>query len=223
MPKEGEKGPSLAFHINLDEQEWERELPALIEGIKAGRVPSRWIVTPDDLPGDLIERLESVGFQNLSAGGTEPGMLLYEHEFRSCLSLGDTMRIKRVRTREEMKIWVDVVNTALHGWEMIDAEHYYVWVEREDIRLYLCEMDGVAVSTAATIRTGDVASLEFVSTLEEYRRRGAAAAVSSRALEELFADGVRAVTLSGAEEALVLYKNLGFNECFENVIMMYGC
>lgn len=223
MPKEGEKGPSLAFHINLNEQEWERELPALIEGIKAGRVPSRWIVTPDDLPGDLIERLESVGFQNLSAGGTEPGMLLYEHEFRSCLSLGDTMRIKRVRTREEMKIWVDVVNTALHGWEMIDAEHYYVWVEREDIRLYLCEMDGVAVSTAATIRTGDVASLEFVSTLEEYRRRGAAAAVSSRALEELFADGVRAVTLSGAEEALVLYKNLGFNECFENVIMMYGC
>ncbi len=223
MPREGEKGPALAFHINLGEQDWERELSSLIEGIKAGRVPSKWVVTPDDMPGDIVKRLESMGFQNLSAGGTEPGMILHQHEFCPCFSEGGTLRIKRVQTREEMEIWVDVVNTALHGWDMIDAQHYFVWVESEDIKLYLCEIDGVAVSTAATIRTEDTASLEFVSTLEEYRRRGAAAAVCSRALEELFADGVRTVTLSGAEEALALYKNLGFNECFENTIMLYDC
>lgn len=223
MPREGEKGPSLVFHINLDEQECERELQSLTEGIKAGRVPSRWVVTPDDRPGDIVERLESMGFQNLSAGGTEPGMILYEYAFCPCFSEKEPLRVKRVQTREEMRIWVDVVNTALHGWEMIDARHYFVWAESEDIKLYLCEMDGMAVSTAATIRTGDTASLEFVSTLEEYRRRGAAAAVCSRALEELFEGGVRTVTLSGAEEALALYKKLGFTECFENTIMLYDC
>lgn len=223
MPREGEKGPSLAFHIHLDEQECERELKTLMEGIKAGRVPSRWIVTPEDIPGDIVMRLEAMGFQNLSAGGNEPGMILHEHEFRHFHSEGGVLRLKRVQTIKEMQIWVDVVNTALHGWEMIDAEHYFVWVEREDIKLYLCELDGVAVSTAATIRTGDVASLEFVSTLEEYRRRGAGAAVCSQALAELFADGVRTVTLSGAQEALALYKKLGFQECFENIILQYDC
>lgn len=223
MPREGEKGPSLAFHIHLDEQECERELKTLIEGIRAGRVLSRWIITPDDMPGDIVRRLDAMGFQNISDGGTEPGMILHEYEFRPYYSQGQALQVKRVYTREELELWVDVVNTALHGWEMIDAEHYFVWVEREDIRLYLCQIDGVVVSTAATIRTEKVASLEFVSTLEEYRRRGAGAAVCSQALAELFADGVRTVTLSGAQEALMLYKKLGFSECFENIILQYDC
>lgn len=58
---------------------------------------------------------------------------------------------------------------------MINAQHYYIWVQREHLRVYLGTVNGVSVSTAATIQTGEEASLEFVSTLPEYRRQGAAA------------------------------------------------
>ena len=131
------------------------------------------------------------------------------------------MVCRRVRTREDFQIWVDVVNTALHGWEMIDAGHYAVWLEKGNLRFYLCEMDGEPVSTASTIQTGDTASLEFVSTLQEYRRRKAAISLCSQALGELFESGVRAVTLSGSEEAVELYRKLGFHECFHNIVMQY--
>lgn len=86
----------------------------------------------------------------------------------------------------------------------------------------LGEIDGVPVSTAATLRSGGVASLEFVSTLEEYRRRGAAAVTCSRAIADLLADGVRAVTLSACGESVPLYRGLGFHRCFDNVIMEWA-
>ena len=89
------------------------------------------------------------------------------------------------------------------------------------MRFYLAEIDGKAVSTAATIQTGDTASLEFVSTLEEYRRRKAAIILSSKALANLFANGAACVTLSGSSEAVPLYEKLGFHPCFCNTIMLY--
>ena len=177
MPKEGERGPSLAFHVRLHEESWEEEL--------------------------------------------EPGMLLHKNDFQPYFPADRDVICRRVRTKEDFRIWVDVVNTALHGWKMIDAEHYAVWLEKENLRFYLCEMDGKPISTASTIRTGDTASLEFVSTLQEYRRRKAAISLCSQALGELFENGVRAVTLSGSEEAVELYRKLGFHDCFHNIIMQY--
>ena len=55
----------------------------------------------------------------------------------------------------------------------------------------------------------------------EYRRRKAAISICSQALGELFENGVRAVTLSGSEEAVELYRKLGFHDCFHNIIMQY--
>ena len=104
---------------------------------------------------------------------------------------------------------------------MIDAEHYSSWIEQDNIRLFLAEIDGVPVSTAATIQTGSTASLEFVSALKEHRRQKAAITLCSRAIEALFDRGVETVTLSGSSEAVSLYERLGFHSCFNNMIMLY--
>ena len=168
--------------------------------------------------------LEEKGFDNLSAEvpDSEPGMLLWSGEFQPYIVPEDVPIIcRKVQTRAEFSIWVDVVNTALHGWAMIDAEHYYKWVEMGMAGIYIAEIGGVAVSTAATMRNGQIASLEFVSTLPEYRRQKAAITLCSKALADLFADGVEAVTLSGASEATALYEKLGFHSCFPNIIMEY--
>ena len=60
-----------------------------------------------------------------------------------------------------------------------------------------------------------------MSTLEEYRRRKAASILSSKALENLFANGAESVTLSGSSEAVPLYEKQGFHPCFYNTIMLY--
>ncbi|MCI8443007.1 MAG: GNAT family N-acetyltransferase [Provencibacterium sp.] len=104
---------------------------------------------------------------------------------------------------------------------MINAQHYYIWVQREHLRVYLGTVNGVSVSTAATIQTEEEASLEFVSTLPEYRRQGAAGGVCSAALEELFENGPGVVTLSASPGSSSLYEQMGFRRCFENIVMQY--
>ncbi|MBQ8597053.1 MAG: GNAT family N-acetyltransferase [Lachnospiraceae bacterium] len=221
-PKDGASGPSLAFRIRLDEKQAEEQLRELIEGIQEKRVPELWHITPDAMPKNVISLLEENGFKNMAPADAEPEptMLLYQKDFCPYVQKESNIVCRRVKTKEDFRAWIRVVNTALHGWDMIDAEHYYVWVQSEDIRIYLCEIDGVPVSTAATICNGDVASLEFASTLEEYRRRGAAISLCSKALTDLWENGVNMVTLGACEESPALYEKLGFHKVYHNVLMI---
>ncbi len=114
-----------------------------------------------------------------------------------------------------------MVNTALHGWDMIDAEHYFTWVENEHISIYLAEMNGLPVSTCATIQNEKTASLEFVATLEAYRRRKAAALLCSFAINDLLEHGAEIVTLGACGHSAYLYEKLGFKRCFHNTVMQY--
>lgn len=222
-PKDGKNGPSLAFRIHLDEENAQKQIEELTAGIREKKVPGLWHIMPDAVPQNVISLLEENGFQDLAGEDAkpEPTMLLYKNDFKPCSKKEGCIVCRRVQTREDFKTWIRVVNTALHGWDMIDAENYYVWVQSEDIRIYLGEIDGVPVSTAATIQNGDVASLEFVSTLEEYRRRGVALAVCEKALADLWESGVNAVTLGACEESPALYEKLGFHNVYYNVLMQY--
>ncbi len=223
IPKEGEKGPSLGFGIHLDEENAETEIKKLVDEIRAKKAPENWVITPDVTPSNIYEILEENGFQNMTTDDSEPepAMLLNKSEFQPYSLLVDSIKCRKVQTKEDFRSWIEVVNTALHGWEMIDADNYYTWVENENIDLYLGEIDGIPVSTAATIRSGDTASLEFVSTLEKYRRRKVASVVCSTALTDLFESGVEDVTLSACGESAHLYEKFGFEGYFNNIIMRY--
>ena len=96
-----------------------------------------------------------------------------------------------------------------------------MWVKSEHIKIYLAEIDGVAVSTCATIQNGNTGSLEFVSTLEQYRRKKAAAFLSSCAIDDLLNNGAETVTLGACGDAVHLYKGLGFKKYFNNTILKY--
>lgn len=224
LPKSGEKGPSLAFNIRLEAETAEKVVQEHINGICDKKIPDIWFITPDTKPNNIISILEQNGFKNLSleSDEPEPGMLLKKDDFCPCHMPTNGILCRKVQSKVDFRIWIDIVNTALHGWEMIDAEKYYTWLKNGVYDFYLAEIDGIPVSTAATIRNGDTASLEFVSTLNEYRRRKAAITVSTMALDDLFANGVKNVTLSGSFEAVALYKKLGFHDCFHNILLKYN-
>ncbi len=221
VPCKDEKGPSLAFRIRLNEENAEAELKSLSEGIRRGEVPQTWIVTPDATPANMIEIMERNGFKNLSGEDDEPAMLLYKKDFQPCREKKSRITCREISTMEDFRTWVELVNTALHGWDMIDAEHYFTWVKEEAIKIYFAELDGVPISTCATIQNGNTASLEFVSTLEEYRRKKAAALLSSHAIAELLHNGAETVTLSACGDSVHLYKSLGFKKYFNNRILKF--
>lgn len=219
-PRKGEKGPSIVFRIRLNPDGAECQIRELIPEIQAGRVPALWYVTPDSTPSNIRELLAQNGFRDLSQDGEpEPTMALMRENFSPRKER--EIFCRRVCGPEEFREWVRIVNTALHGWEMIDPVNYYPWVGSEDIRIYLGILEDTPVSACATIQGGRTGSLEFVATLEEYRRRGAAAVLCSHAIEELFEAGAELVTLGACGESVPLYKGLGFRECYPNVLMRY--
>lgn len=222
IPREGQKGPSLGFRVRLTDENAERELMALVQSIRQGKAPQTWIVTPDATPENILDIMERNGFRNLSEEDDEPAMLLRKKDFQPYTEEGSRIVCREISSMEDFRSWIKVVNTALHGWDMIDAEHYFAWVENEHIRIYLAEIDGTAVSTCATIRNGNTGSLEFVSTLAQYRRRKAAALLSSCAIGRLLNSGADTVTLGACGDAVHLYKRLGFKAYFNNIILKYG-
>ena len=223
IPCKGEKGPSIAFRVHLNEESAETELKVLIQGIRDGKVPQIWHVTPDATPDNIIDIMKKNGFKDLSEGAPEPEptMSLHKNDFIPYEEKDSPVICRKISTKNDFKLWIDVVNTALHGWDMIDADHYFTWVESNNINIYLAEIDGIAVSTCATIQNSNTASLEFVSTLEEYRRRKAAALLCSCAIKDSLNNGAETVTLGACGHSAFLYERLGFKKCFNNTVMKF--
>jgi predicted acetyltransferase len=63
--------------------------------------------------------------------------------------------------------------------------------------------------------------LEFVLTLEEYRRQGAYTAVCAEALKQLKEQNIKTVILGSSPEATSIYKKLGFVPYLEKVLLTF--
>lgn len=83
----------------------------------------------------------------------------------------------------------------------------------EPLKLYLGEVEGRAVCTAALYIDDDVAHVFDVSTASDQRRRGLASAAMHAALTlARERDGVRRAALQASPDGLGVYRRLGFGE-----------
>jgi ribosomal protein S18 acetylase RimI-like enzyme len=190
--------------------------------LKAGDIPSLWVITAHSTPANVLDDLRSVGFECLTdSNHPEPGMALDIDEFSLETDIHTDIEIKKVETLAEFELWIDVVNEALHGWKMLSVEHYHPWLHYPPLVFYLGCRDGNPIATLATLQDGENASLEFVSTLKEYRCQGAATALCAKALKDLRLSGVKTVTLRSSTEAISVYARLGFKPYYEQLIISY--
>jgi ribosomal protein S18 acetylase RimI-like enzyme len=216
-------GPSIIFHASLRKESAAERIEALIPGIRAGEIPSSWWITPTSTPENLSDLLAARGFarHKADASETEPGMAM---SLRDAPAWPDTpigITVQTVESLPDFEAWVDVVNEALHGWKMLDAEQYYPLVTRGGITCYLARVDGKPIATSATIQDGNTGSVEFVSALPAHRRQGAGTAVSVAGLRGLRDRGVQTATLRGSPMAKGLYRRLGFQPYFDVEVMPY--
>lgn len=224
-PLPGAVGPSIVYKITMDDDRANEEIDSIIPDLKNGVIPSLWYVTPISTPSNIIDILKTKGFNSeVHADDSEKeyGMALDFCTNMKWPDINPKIEVKRVQTKPEFEQWVDTVNTALHGWNMIDVGHYYNWVLQNDFAFYIGYLNDIPVSTAATITNNKNASLEFVSTLSEYRNQGAATAICVEALKELKSRGVQIVILGSSPEATSLYIKLGFLPYFEKILMTFA-
>ncbi len=220
-PIPGEKGPAIVYKSQLSSLA-EEEICKLLPELQAGNVPALWALTPLSTPEGLADILAAKGFKNITnKERPEYGMAFDMNGLITLSQPNKNIKIIKVKTPIEFQAWINVVNTALHEWELLTAKHYAVWLEQEALAFYLGFINGVPVSTAATIKDGSNASLEFVSTLNEYRRHGAAYAVCLKALQSLQECGAEMVTLRSSFEGAELYEKLGFRPYYEQQLFSF--
>jgi ribosomal protein S18 acetylase RimI-like enzyme len=94
------------------------------------------------------------------------------------------------------------VSTAVYG-----SEHGW----RGDFRGYIGYANGKAVTTAASMITGDVMGLYSVATLPQHRRLGFAESIMRVVIEQAHAhQGIRRTVLQSTSSGLSLYEKMGY-------------
>lgn len=221
-PLPGNAGPAIAFNQTLDAASASQRIDEILPVLQSGAIPSFWVVPPTATPANLVDLLVAKGFNDItSTAYTEPGMAVDIDAIPPLSQGSPNVTVKQVQTLPEFAAWIDVVNEALHGWELLTPQHYAAWLDCEDFAFYLGYVDGKPAATVATMQSGKTASIEFVSTVPACRRQGAAFAANLVALHDLRRKGVQTVTLRSSKEAIPLYSKLGFQPYYEQILLSY--
>lgn len=75
---------------------------------------------------------------------------------------------------------------------------------------YIRYYQGKPAAVSAILNNNGVSSLEFVATLDDFRKKGLARALCQKAVDDAFENGARMITTRAFADAKDLYKSLGF-------------
>jgi len=208
----GNKGPFFVFRVNIDCENAEEKMDNYIAEIHNRNIPPLWILTPSSTPENIDEIMLSKGFSDVTDWKKpEYGMALFtENLVSKTPPLIPDFEYLQVKTEEELEAFMNIENTAGIGWNLLNLEEYSGWLKRNDISFYLACLNGSPVTTLAIINHGNCASIEFVSTLEKYRKHSVAYSLCVNVLNQLKQEGIELVTLRSSYEGVNLYRKLGF-------------
>ena len=103
------------------------------------------------------------------------------------------------------------INEVAYGWAPGEFDPVAEAV-LPDFRVYLADLEGETVATAATWDHGSDCVIEWVATLPEARGRGVSTRLMARALSEAPERGLRTTTLQATKLGRPVYERLGYRD-----------
>jgi len=210
VPTPGREGVHALFNIRFDGLD-EKQKKDLISEIKNRRLHTWWNVDMTDEDYRLV-----YGYDMNYEAPDETG------EFSMALKKEDWLQqdfrphqsaatIKAVQSMEEFKIWADIVNLITEkGYKIVDPDEYYFLVQEKKMPCYLAYADGVAASAVCMQLENNIATIFFLSTLEDYRQQYLAENIAVYAIAETFHKGYDVITGIVWPDAKHLFSKLGF-------------
>lgn len=209
-PKEGATGPDAVYRVNFGDKT-DDQIRQIIQSYRKNGVPDYWCVTPLSTPSHVRDILVSLEILESNAED-ELGMALLPDEYSSWTDTESTsiIPVRKVNNKEDFKIWTDIANEVLHGFQLLDPDLYFPLCESGKMVCFLGYSGEMPVATSATMNNNGSGTLEFIATLPDYRKKGIGAAVCRAAIEQLISDGVSIISLRARAMGVSLYKALGF-------------
>jgi GNAT superfamily N-acetyltransferase len=181
------------------------DFDASVDLLDAQNVPYQvWIA--DGLDEALAYRAAARGLTE--DGWTMPGMVLLAPWTATIPPLG--ISISEVVDAPAHRAWLSVIVDA--GMPKEVAQHLFPasFAADGDVRLFTAFLNGAAVGTSLTIRTGEVCGVYSVVTLPKARRRGVGTAAAWAAVDAARGWGCRVVVLQASAMGLSSYERMGF-------------
>jgi ribosomal protein S18 acetylase RimI-like enzyme len=198
--------------LHLDPAAADRRIAEVAAWFGERGVPWRWLLGATSRPDDLGDRLLRAGFELVS---DSPGMALDLDGFVA-EPAPPGVEIVTVDDLRGLDQWEALQHRALE----LDDTRTRAWRDAHDralsadipLRDWIALLDGEPVAAAALFVAADVAGIYNVATVPEARGRGIGGAVTSAAIAEGVARGLRTAVLGSSEMGFPVYRRLGFRE-----------
>ncbi len=215
-PKEGEHGICFVYDIKIENLSKEKQ-QKLVEEIKELQMPIWLDLDASDDVFQMVFGREKVHGQTMFAEEDEKYMAVSAEEWQK-MGKADKQkekwnaRVTKVTSAEEFAVWSKINNDVLAGgFADIHPVYHYSLCAKELLNCYIAYDGDMPVAVAGIMNNEGVASLEFVATMPEARRKGFAQAVCEWTVEETFAAGAKIITVRAANlSAGKLYEKIGF-------------
>jgi predicted GNAT family acetyltransferase len=214
-PKEGQKGGTSLFNVTLEHLNDDEALEKINE-IKALKVHTWWGLCLSDRIADLIwGKYRPVLTPEQHEEDEEFYMAMFPEEKPTYEKTNEDITIKPVTTVDEFCIWADICNSVLHGnYPIMHRINHFDICKDEIMPCYIGYYQGTPAAVSAILNNKSISSLEFVATLDDFRKKGMARALCQKAVDDAFANGSKIITTRAFADAKNLYKSLGFKIYF---------
>ena len=208
-------GPERIYRINLSPETAEQRIGEISAGIRSGALPNGILITPSSTPENLVQMLPDKGF---SIDTADPCMALDLVHLRDIQPAGGSIQTIVVADDARLRQWVDILNVALCGSEIMSFEQFHDLYDLSDSTFFMALYAGIPAAVSMTLNDGATATLEFVATLKEQRHKGLGRAAVGAALQRLREMRVETVTLRAEPDGVHLYQRMGFTEICKRTV-----
>jgi hypothetical protein len=209
-PKSGEEWGQSLFDIRVEHLP-DDELQRQIDEIKKRNLHTWWGFNVSERMLQAIHGTTEWPQAPAEPTDDEAYMALLPEEKPSYPRAEYPIAVQRVDDPNDFKTWAAITNSILHGgFPIIHPENHYHLCESGIMTSYLGYLGTDPVATSAVLDNQGICSLEFVATIEAYRRKGVAKAACMRAVEDAFASGAKIITARGFADGVKLLRSLEF-------------
>lgn len=173
------------------------------------RTPCYWFVDAKD-----TETIRSVQKKGLRQSSEYPAMAIDLRQVKP-IAYPPEVEVRKITNQADVITWISIVARAfpLSGKGFTTFVRYILKRAKPGIvNLYLAYFNGVPVASNMTIRHGDVVSVHWIATLQDYRGKGIGTAVSHKPLLDARAAGCKQAILFATEMGKPVYAKLGYKE-----------
>lgn len=134
-----------------------------------------------------------------------------------------TFHLRRATTAADIAAFWSVVSRCFDGAEYCGAELRQTFAASAPVLLsqatvLLLEVGGEVLAGGMAVRQGPVGGLFWISTIAEFRRRGAGTVVAAALVDRLRIEGVERTYLQASKIGLSVYERLGFECAFRRTV-----